>query len=77
MKVLFSWWEVDLVVNGPGGRGGTLHLAGGWLVVCSSRTVTITGALCRTHVAAQLPAGYCWGGGAVAAPASSVSGSAA
>jgi pimeloyl-ACP methyl ester carboxylesterase len=47
----------DLMVDGPGRRDGTLHLTGGWLVVGSPRTVTITGALGRTRVAARVPAG--------------------
>jgi hypothetical protein len=47
--------DADLHVDGPGGRDGTLHLEGGWLVPGAARTLAITGTLGGQHVDATVP----------------------
>ena len=48
--------DADLEVEGPGGRDGTLHLEGGWLIPGAPRTIAITGRLGGERVAATVPA---------------------
>ncbi len=47
--------DADLEVDGPGGRDGSLHLEGGWLIPGAARTITITGTLGGERVSAKVP----------------------
>jgi pimeloyl-ACP methyl ester carboxylesterase len=48
-------FDAELQVDGPGGRDGTLHLKGGWLIPGSPRSIRITGTLAGEWVVARVP----------------------
>jgi pimeloyl-ACP methyl ester carboxylesterase len=47
--------NATLHVRGPGRHDGTIHLHGGWLTSGAAHSITITGTVDSTHLAAKVP----------------------